>query len=49
MSVLDVETEEDAGEDDTNGGEHRHREEEADGNHPGNHHLDDRVRRWMSV
>ena len=49
MSVLDVEAEEDACEDDTDGGEHSHREEEADGDHPGHHHLYDGVRRWMSV
>ena len=49
MSVLDVEAEEDAGEDDTDCGEHGHREEETDGDHPGNHHLYDGVRRRMSV
>ena len=35
MSVLDVETEEDAGEYDAYSGEHSHGEEEGDGDHPG--------------
>ena len=49
MSVLDVEAKEDTGENDACGGEDSHGEEEGDGDHPGQHHLDDRVRRRVAV
>ena len=44
MSVLDVEAEEDTCEYDADSGEDGHDEEERDGDHPGNNHLQDRVR-----
>ncbi len=49
MSVLDVESEEDACEDHADCGADGHGEEEADGDDTRNDHLEDGVRRGVAV